>query len=440
MRVVGFAIALAIFIFPCVAAYAITQDEEVKIGQEMNKAFFTEKSAVKNSTEQARIEMIGQKLVKVSERPELKYTFTIYEDDVPNACAFPGGFVNISSSLLKECKTDDELAGIIAHEIAHCSLLHGIKELDASGRSSLLSLFVDLVTHTHWAGMISGLKILRMSRQLEAEADQHGLVYIKNANYNPFGTVGIYGWMLDSSNSKNNQCAEFLETHPDMSKRYQSLYANVVLPYLNTETSRLGLPIKKNDICLQISGSQSDLITKDGRMIFEKNAKGIAEFVPEMPKPDPAKYYDGKREYLAKLFAGEQPAGKLSFTLLLQVYDPITNRFVNKSNWTMQSDDLTGKSTTKLIEALAKELVNAIKEDINCPPLQVITRSWHKTKYADYEVRFETYPGTFPIGEEFYVIRNGKTVGLVTYAAHKLPVAATITAGDILVAHYTTKF
>ncbi|MEK7867798.1 MAG: M48 family metallopeptidase [Candidatus Omnitrophota bacterium] len=142
-----------------------------------------------------RVNEIGQKIVSVSDRKEVKYTFRVIDKEDINAFALPGGYVFVFKGLVDKVSKDDELAAVIAHEIAHVVARHSIKRLQGSiGYDILRILMVVTGAGRQDAGRIDsacGQLIMSYSREDEALADKLAIKYLKEAGYDPWAVVSL---------------------------------------------------------------------------------------------------------------------------------------------------------------------------------------------------------------------------------------------------------
>lgn len=169
--------------------YTITSTEkEVEVGRKLARRVEQELSLVNDASLQERVRTIGDRLVAVCDRKELVYRFAVVEDEDVNAFSLPGGYVFLNDGLIKHVATDDELAGVIAHEVAHIAARHAVKRYE----SDLGSQIVQLATLATGRGeAIRGVGVamraaqLAYARQDELEADRLGVKYMQAAGFDP---------------------------------------------------------------------------------------------------------------------------------------------------------------------------------------------------------------------------------------------------------------
>ena len=183
------------------------------------------------------LNLVGQSLARVSDMPETYggYHFVLLEDEGINAFAAPGGLIFISRGMLRCCKDEDTLAAVLAHEIAHVQLKHGLQAIKTSRLTSAFSIMA-----TEGAKQAGGPQLAQLtgifedsihdvtatlvnsgySRAFEREADMAALVILERAGYDQRALVGMLGEMKQRLNP---QGLDFAKTHPDPTDRIAEL-------------------------------------------------------------------------------------------------------------------------------------------------------------------------------------------------------------------------
>lgn len=200
----------------------ISTDQEDSIGKQMAGQVEKENKLVQDTVIQNYFNEIGQRIVKVSDRKDLKYHFKVIESDQINAFAAPGGYIYFYSGLLKLMDTEAELAAVTAHEVSHVVARHGIKRMQqVIGLSILLDLALGKSSQaTQQAVSIGiGLALQGYSRENESEADEYGVLYMAKSGYNPDGMVGMFEKLQKISPSGENVFEKLTSDHPPTSQR-----------------------------------------------------------------------------------------------------------------------------------------------------------------------------------------------------------------------------
>lgn len=176
----------------------------------------------------AYVNEVGQKLVRVSDRPNLPFEFIVINDSVPNAWALPGGKLAVNRGLLIELKSEAELAAVLSHEIVHAAARHGASSMErgillAAGAAVISVLAADNKTHDVIDSVAAGgaaLLSLRFSRDHELEADHYGMDYMVRAGYDPKAAVELQETFVRLSGNKTaGWLAGMFATHPPSQER-----------------------------------------------------------------------------------------------------------------------------------------------------------------------------------------------------------------------------
>lgn len=202
--------------------FKIGDSREVKMGQEVAASLEKEYGVEEN----ARVAAIGQKVAAKSDRSGVKYTFKVLKMKEPNAFACPGGFIYITRPLLDGLKTDDALAAVLGHEIAHVAKRHSIKEYEkAMSAAILIQLGLMAVKASDDMQTVTGVafNIMRngRSRKDENQADEFGVKYMHAAGYNPKGMLTVFDAL--KSFSRGSQPPKLLSTHPPIDERIENV-------------------------------------------------------------------------------------------------------------------------------------------------------------------------------------------------------------------------
>ncbi len=157
---------------------------------------------------------------KVKYKKEFEWKVTIIKDDKTlNAFCTPGGYIYVYTGLIKFLDSEDQLAGVLGHEIAHADLRHSSRQLTKLYGIQILTA---IITGKEEPGMLEqvalGLVSLRFSRDHETEADINSVVYLCPTSYNAAGAAGFFEKMKDQPTPP-----EFLSTHPSPKSRIKNI-------------------------------------------------------------------------------------------------------------------------------------------------------------------------------------------------------------------------
>lgn len=171
---------------------------------------------------------VGQKLAKVSDRPDLPYEFVVLNNSVPNAWALPSGKIAINRGLLMELEDEAQLASVLGHEIVHAAARHSVQRMQ---QSMLISAGVAglgyALTDNEWSGLIMGgaalgaqLALAQYSQGDELESDHYGIRYMVKAGYDPQAAVELQEVFVKLSEGRETNFLQGLfATHPPSRKR-----------------------------------------------------------------------------------------------------------------------------------------------------------------------------------------------------------------------------
>lgn len=183
------------------------------------------------------VNLVGNSVAMFSDRPNIPYHFAILNNPEPNAFAAPGGYVFITTGLLRKIKNEAELAGVLGHEIAHISLKHTLNTLQRSKSIqgvSELSLSLMDKNPEMFGNIINDLSSVLfehgLDQKLEYEADRIGTKYAYQVGYNPQGLKDFLKTLREVGGKENSI---FFKTHPSPSNRINKLLKEVLPSYQN---------------------------------------------------------------------------------------------------------------------------------------------------------------------------------------------------------------
>ncbi|MFA5005273.1 MAG: Maf and M48 domain-containing protein [Candidatus Omnitrophota bacterium] len=200
--------------------YYYSTDREVQMGQSINRQIEKEYKPAEDPLMQKRVEDIGKKIAAVSDRKEIDYHFRVLDEDEVNAVSLPGGYVYIFRGLLDKVSSDDELAGVLAHEVGHIVARHSIKKLQAMQGYSILRVLVAVSPVPGSADLGTAADVafteflLGYSREDELLADQLGARYAKLAGYDPRGMVTFLQKLQEINRRSPPRQYSYYKTHP----------------------------------------------------------------------------------------------------------------------------------------------------------------------------------------------------------------------------------
>ncbi|MGB3295960.1 MAG: M48 family metallopeptidase [Phormidesmis sp.] len=194
--------------------------QEIDLGRGINSQLINGRQIrlYQNANLNRYVNEVGQKMARVSDRPDIPYTFQVVQDSAVNAFATMGGYVYVTTGLLAAADNEAELAGVIGHEIGHIANRDAVQQMRqvaiTQGITGALGVNRDRLVNI---GTQIALQ-LPASRSAEYAADRHGFAAMGRAGYDQSGMVTFMQKLVRQSAQP-----EFLSTHPDARNRVNSL-------------------------------------------------------------------------------------------------------------------------------------------------------------------------------------------------------------------------
>ena len=212
----------------------MSEAQEVQLGQEMDPQIKQEMGVYDDAELQRYVSGIGLRLAKASERPNLPWHFTVLDEPAVNAFALPGGYIYVTRGILAFLNDEEQLAGVLGHEIGHVTARHSAqqytKATSAGVGLTLLSIFVPQARPLQGlAETAMGVLFLKHGRDDELQADRLGTEYTAKTGWDPRGVAGMLRTLqrLDEASGSRRGVPNFLATHPAPADRVQQVLAYV---------------------------------------------------------------------------------------------------------------------------------------------------------------------------------------------------------------------
>jgi beta-barrel assembly-enhancing protease len=214
-----------------------TPEQEYYIGRSVGAVVLSKYPAFTNDPANNYLNTLGQTLAAASDKPEIfaGYHFLVLNSDDINAFATPGGHIFITRGLIRCCPTEDALAAILAHEIGHIQLRHGMQSIEKARNTQALTVLAtegaktfgsaDVAQLTDsFSGVITDIVNTMInngySRTFEYQADRASLKLVKRVGYNPEGLIDVLK-MMEKKLKKGG--SDFAKTHPAPTDRIKEL-------------------------------------------------------------------------------------------------------------------------------------------------------------------------------------------------------------------------
>ncbi len=185
------------------------------------------------------LEQIGGRLVAKSRGPDFPYEFHVVNSSDINAFALPGGPVFVNRGIFEYARNDGEVAGVVAHEIAHVVLRHGTSNMSKAtvtqqGFGILGGLLGSMAGKAgglvqQASGMGAALVLLRNSREAETDADIYGAQILARAGFNPQDMIGFFETLDAVTKSSGSRTANWLSDHPTPDRRVERIAEEAAL-------------------------------------------------------------------------------------------------------------------------------------------------------------------------------------------------------------------
>ncbi len=211
--------------------------DDVKLGQQAAQEVEQQMPILNDSETTRYVEKVGRRLVSAIppqfQHREFRYQFKVVNASDINAFALPGGYMYVNRGMIEAAKNEGEMAGVMAHELAHVALRHGtaqatkqsnpVNQLPAIGGAILGAIFGGTLGGiAQTAGQLTSTFILtKYSREYEEQADTLGAQIMARAGYDPRDLANMFRTI--ERQSGGSRTPEFLSSHPNPENRYENI-------------------------------------------------------------------------------------------------------------------------------------------------------------------------------------------------------------------------
>jgi beta-barrel assembly-enhancing protease len=215
----------------------ISLEKEIALGKQLAQEVERQVKLLNDPEITEYVSRVGQNLVKNSDA-KVPFTIKVVDSDEINAFALPGGFFYVNSGLITSADEESEMAGVMAHEIAHVAARHGTEQYTKGTIANYATLPLIFLGGGlgyglyNAAGFLIPLQFLHFSRKAETEADFLGLQYMYKTGYDPTAFVSFFEKIQAQEKRKPGKLAKAFSTHPPTGDRIEKTQANIasILP------------------------------------------------------------------------------------------------------------------------------------------------------------------------------------------------------------------
>jgi predicted Zn-dependent protease len=207
-------------------------EKEIAMGKSYAQEIERQAKIIDDPVVSEYVNRIGQNLVRNSD-VKVPVTIKVLDAEEVNAMALPGGFFFVNSGLLMKAENEAELAGVMAHEIAHIAARHGTRQATRGQIVNLAS--IPLIFMGGWTGygirqaasVLVPVTFLKFSRSFEEEADMLGLQYLYKAGYDPTSFVDFFEKIQSMEKKRPGTMSKVFSSHPMTDSRIENAQKNI---------------------------------------------------------------------------------------------------------------------------------------------------------------------------------------------------------------------
>lgn len=207
----------------------ISEEQEIALGLQSAPALIQQFGGLYPGEQgQQLVKSIGQRIVQNSDARNSPYQYDFHllaEPDVVNAFALPGGQVFITAALFEQFETQDQLAGVLGHEIGHVVARHGAERIAkqelTQGLTGAAVVASGDYSTAQAAQMIAGLINMSYGRDQELQSDELGVRFMHQAGYDPHALIGVMEILAAAGGGQRQP--EFFSTHPNPENRIERI-------------------------------------------------------------------------------------------------------------------------------------------------------------------------------------------------------------------------
>jgi len=212
---------------------SLTKDDEIAMGINSASQMAQEFGGLSRNVQYQELgNRVGAKVVNTSDAHKTNYPFQFYvlaDNRTVNAFALPGGPIFITEALLTRLQNEDQLAGVLGHEVGHVIARHSAEQMSkqelSQGIAGAAGVAVGDANSAYYAQLVANMVNMKYGRDDELESDDLGVRFMIQAGYNPKALIGVMDILEEASGG--SQVPEFQSTHPSPSNRREKIKAAI---------------------------------------------------------------------------------------------------------------------------------------------------------------------------------------------------------------------
>ena len=245
-------LAAALFLVVLAAAGGcdVSSDQEQALGAADAARIDSQLPLIHDTVVTQYVASLGQSMASRTSRADLSWRFAVVNSPEVNAFALPGGFIYVNRGAIEQADREDELAGIMGHEIGHVVRRHAVEQLQKREKGDVALVLLCTLTRACWSvrGRVAidvGANALaaHYSRHDEAEADSEGVVNTTRVGIDPEGLPSFFQKLLELQKQQPTAVEAFFSTHPTDASRVAATRSQIAsLPAKPGESLRRDTP------------------------------------------------------------------------------------------------------------------------------------------------------------------------------------------------------
>ncbi|HEX9939149.1 MAG TPA: M48 family metallopeptidase [Longimicrobium sp.] len=210
-------------------APAMTTQQEVQAGADYARQINAQLPILRDQYTNQYINQLGRQIAAQADQRGIPYTFYVVNSDVVNAFAIPGGHIYINRGIIERADNVAQVAGVLAHEVAHVAERHGIQQAQrAQNANTMLGVLYGVLLRRNPGGVeqaavqVGGTAVFAgYSREAERDADRAAVAYLMRSGYSPNGLPQFFAKMQAEQQRNPSKVEQWFATHPGTNERIQ---------------------------------------------------------------------------------------------------------------------------------------------------------------------------------------------------------------------------